>query len=399
MWIAIFLTVIVFICFFDKKFDSDKPTFWKFARIPLIVFAIFGLMSSLLPDAFAADELVDPEGSSETAPASNSENTAPAQKDAGAAEKLSTPLTGGGRGGAPPSLISEILLYLVVLLALLALGGLMLLVYLIWTRVKDLHGVAGDSHEKTELHLVTPVRTELNRLRDEWRSLRKGDKAEVATLLKDHKAVVATLRKDHETELTTLRNSLTNIAKQLNESFGTVQAHLKGTRGTVEQQQEEMVNIGKLATERSKEIERYQEGIRLSSVKPAMDRVIKALDHVRKSLGATVEDEEKTAVMSRAAVEVLETDLKEALLAADVEEYGTEAIGRPYKGHEKDHAAIPNEPEDPKYGPGIITACSLSGYRHRIRISPDHYVYLRRAEVKVNHSTEHEQSVSGEEST
>jgi len=100
MWIAIFLTVIVFICFFDKKFDSDKPTFWKFARIPLIVFAIFGLMSSLLPDAFAADELVDPEGSSETAPASNSENTAPAQKDAGAAEKLSTPLTGGGQRGS-----------------------------------------------------------------------------------------------------------------------------------------------------------------------------------------------------------------------------------------------------------------------------------------------------------
>ena len=159
-----------------------------------------------------------------------------------------------------------------------------------------------------------------------------------------------------------------------------------------------MVNIVKLANERSKEIELYQEGIRLSSVKGAMDRVIKALDHVRESLGATVEDEEKTACMSRDAVEVLETDLKEALLAADVEEYGEKYIGEAYKGHEKDHAAIPNEPEDPnKYGPGIITACSLSGYRHLI--SPDHYVYLRRAEVKVNPSTEHEQSVSGEEST
>ena len=362
----------------------------KFIRTILIVFAI--LLSLFLVSC--SEKNVDPEGSSETAPTSTPLKSGQVPPGTKTAEKTDTASTSGntgqaqpteGPGGAsPPRLISKVVMYLVILLSLLALGLLMFLVFHIFTKVTDLHCQARDNPE-TEFHLVKPVRKELDSLREKLDSL-----------IEDEKTEVAKLRDNHETELAKLRGNLESVATHLNTNFGKVQEHLEGTREAVGQQQEEMVNIRKLANDRSKEIELYQEGIRLSSLKGAMDQVIKGLDCVRESLGATVDDEGKTAGMSGDAVKALETVLKEALLAAGVEEYGAEFIGRPYEGHEKDHVAIPNETVNPDHGPGIITACSLTGYRHLV--SSGKYVDLRVAEVKVNPSTEHKQSVGGKES-
>jgi hypothetical protein len=195
-------------------------------------------------------------------------------------------------------------------------------------------------------------------------------------------------------ELDSLRKNQKGVGENITKNFGTVQGHLRGTREAVEQLEEEMQSIRDLANSRAEEIRLYQEGIRLSSLKDAMGQVIKGLDFIREGVRATADNEEKAFDVKVA--DHLEAILREALLAAGVDEYGEEVIGDPIEDHRKHCKAIPNEPADPEYGPGIITSCVRMGYR--VLVKPDgEYFSLRVAEVAVNPSTEKEPPVTQED--
>lgn len=246
-----------------------------------------------------------------------------------------------------------------LLVGAMALGitTLVLLLFLVRqmrNKVVDLIMVA-DEKGHTELLLVTPLREELEKL-----------------------------RKNQKT-----------VGENIKKNFGAVQGHLKGTQEAVGQLEEEMQSIRELANARTREIELYQEGIRLSSLKDAMGQVIKSLDFIREGVRATAGDGRKAPDALEVA-DHLEAILKEALFAAGVDEYGEEVIGDPIEDHGKDCKAIPNERTDPEHGPGKITSCVRSGYRVLVKPGGE-YFSLRVAEVTVNPSTEHEQP-TGEES-
>ena len=246
------------------------------------------------------------------------------------------------------------LLVVAMSLGVMALGLLLFLVHQMRKGVGDLLVVAR-GNENSELLLLAPLRAVLD-------GLRKNQKG---------------------------------VGENITKNFGTVQGHLRGTREAVEQLEEEMQSIRDLANSRAEEIGLYQEGIRLSSLKDAMGQVIKGLDFIREGVRATADNEEKAFDALKVA-DHLEAILREALLAAGVDEYGEEVIGDPIEDHRKHCKAIPNEPADPEYGPGIITSCVRMGYR--VLVKPDgEYFSLRVAEVAVNPSTEKEQSVTHED--